>query len=225
MTAASIAVQVVFPNVDGMPIDEFENTFAFYQADGPDSSGLTPLFSDFYNTVNAGQTYALAAYFNAYVSRATPATIKYYDVTAHLDGSAHGAPFQADNLSATAANAGGSDLPNQDCGVLSYYTTLDAEGDTTKSQRGRIYLGPLNLAATAAGTGGRKLASQFVDDMGIALKYLANGAEALSSGSLLSVWSRKLAAMQAATSSLIYNNVATQRRRAYRPDSRTYLPF
>jgi hypothetical protein len=225
MATAYIQIQVTIPNIDGLARDEVVNTFHYISPGGVESTGVTGVVEQFYNTAVEPQTHSIAYYLGNQLDRTNNVTVKYYDKTAHLNGSASGPPFEVDTflLGASSATA---DQPNQTCGVLSYYDALDPDSTTKGDHRGRIYLGPLNSSGIQEGGSANSiLSSVFVTDATAAMQTLWSALGALSGSYELATWSRKDAAMRPAIGCFMIDKVDTQRRRAYPATSRTTLTF
>jgi hypothetical protein len=225
MATAYIKAVVQFYNLDGLPADQYTNQFHYMCFDGVDSAGATSALETFYNTINGGAAEPVAYYLSHYISRTVLPTVKYTDVTAHLNGAPSGPPFAEDTFTSLAASANTTSLPNQDMATLSYYDARDSEGTTKGDHRGRIFLGPLDRAALAYGTGGPLL----LDDVGVTLTDSLEALEVqLASATptkTLTVWSRKDAVMRAAIGCFSNNDVSTLRKRAYAATSRHTVVF
>jgi hypothetical protein len=221
-----VHVQIVLPNIDGLAVDAVDTSLN-YETVGVDSTGVSPLIAAFFNTTATGATSSIAARISDSISRTLPVEIRYYDVTAHLDGSPHGAPFQVDTFT-LAAHAGGTvhDLPNQCCSTLSYYSQLDPGGTTTGRHRGRMFLGPLTdeVINTTFTAGNPRLSTAWTTDCTHAFAQLAAGMDALANPKVLCVWSRKAAGFEPVIACFMENKVDTLRKRAVAATARTTLP-
>lgn len=213
MTITNVKADVIFQDNNGLPADEYTNTFAF-TIDG--SSGLTEVLSEFYNNAATGGTNPLCYYMSECISRASDAcVIKYYDVSTHLDGSAAGAPFEVDTWT---LGAGGSaePLPEQICAVASFYDVLTAADITTGRHRGRIFLGPLNGSAYEADSFGHAiLHSDLLADISL------NMAALQASTPQWSTWSRAGAMMNPVIGGFCEQQFDVQRKRQLRATSRS----
>jgi hypothetical protein len=160
-------------NTDNCSIDFYaEATGSDTTLDFTDSVTPQTVVEQFFNT--ASGTHAVAYYINSIISRATNACqIDWTDITAHLDGSPAGTPFRTDTftlgtsagtqgLPATVAacvalrRAYGSDLERGSSASLPTDEAAQDEGapathtGVTRPRardRGRIYIGPLNISA------------------------------------------------------------------------------
>lgn len=218
MAEADIHVSIILPNVTGLAKDEVETSFNYSCAAGVDSAGVANAILSFFNDTQLHET--LAFYISPEISRTVPVRILYYDVTAHLDGSPHGTAFNEDTIMLGAASIT-KPLPSQCCGTLSYYSQLDAEGVTTPRHRGRMYLGPLNEDAMVTTGNTPHLASGFCDDATTAMDGLHTNLLAAANPKVLSVWTRRHSAFEAATTCFMENRIDTQRRRALDATTRT----
>jgi hypothetical protein len=193
-------------------------------ATGLDLGDISTLIQNFFNTPAAGQTNPLANYISGDVSRdALACLITYTDVTAHLDGSNAGGPIATVPWTLSAATSTVS-LPAQCAAVCSYraaYGTdiehgvsgplptpdraVDEGAPATHigtsrpraSDRGRFYLGPLNLETLASNFNAGDnvagvLAPAFVSDLTHALTALVSTQQPVQPDQFnLVVWSRK----------------------------------
>jgi hypothetical protein len=206
MAITNVLAEVIIPDQDGLAVDEVVNTFSFIQSG---SLSDTTDIADFFNGSSGAQAHPLAYYICASRSRVTDACqVRYYDVSAHLDGSPHGGPFEVDTWT-LGASGGSQALPEQICVTNSFYDTLSAGGITTGRHRGRIFLGPLDVACAATDSFGRLIpAPAFLADVGIASsRFLTNTAGQWA------VWSRRDAAMRVITAGFVEDTFDVQRRR------------
>jgi hypothetical protein len=226
MAVTSVHVQIVLPNIDGLAKNEFETSLNFNTTD-LDTTGMSPLITAFFNTAGTGQTHPIASYIGTQVTRtANQCEIRYYDKTAHLDGTPSGPPYQVDSFTMGAKTPGGPNLPNQCCATLSYYDALDAEGTTRGSNRGRMFIGPLGPSAVDSFTDDNQvLTTQFGTDLVYGFKNLVDGALALSTPKTIAVWTRKHAGMVPVIGCWVTDQIDTQRRRAYPKSTRQVLPL
>jgi len=153
---------VIFNTISGIVADQVVNTFLLNTLTEPGApSEITDqvvFIQSFYNNNGAVSGKSVANYLGSMLSRAASAvTIKQYDVTNHLDGSAHGSPINVGHFTLTAPTAGFVDLPEEVACVLSYHsllTNIPQEGPggirPAARHRGRIYIGPLTSAALSS---------------------------------------------------------------------------
>jgi hypothetical protein len=190
---------------------------------------IQTLVTGYFNTRQGGMTDPLSAYISPEISRATDGcSIEIYDVTDHLDGTPAGSPISIQTF--TMGVSGSSfPLPAQIAAVVAYRAAYgpDLEKGTPEvvkstesaidqgapathpavsrpraSDRGRLYMGPLNiltLAGTSVGGPGSSglLSTQFQTDL---TDWAVNtmGTHAGSAGGSFSnvVWSRARAAVK-----------------------------
>lgn len=210
--------QVNIAAATGVPEDGITNDFIFMDADDlvVDTGGplvLTSLLEDFYNSLHGTQVHPLAFYMSRAASRATfGCSVKYFDITGHLNGSAVGSPDFADAFTLGATDVS---LPAPLPAEVTAKMTLRAVGwrgqpvDTPAGApgpagnvhnraryTGGVFLGPLSFAAAdeADATGHRvRINAAFRNDACKAGAGLAQDAQlAAPAGNYgLCVWSRK----------------------------------
>lgn len=195
------------------------------------------LFNNPVGPTGSTMTQSLAAWMSVNASRATNAVeIQYTDITAHLDGSAAGPAFQITNFT-LAAEGGASGIPDHDSVCVGYrapYGTdiergvsaaikssesaVDQGAPATHTgitkprarDRGRIYLGPWDTAANAAGVPAPTLLS----DLGIWANELIGTKNPGAPNQFNFVqWSRAAARVQSCSFYYVDEGFATQRRR------------
>lgn len=227
-----ILATVNLKSQSGLEKDTVVNTFAFASdlTIAQEHAAITSRLQDFYNGQTGGGD-KIASYISPGIARASkPVEVKYYDISAHLDGSPHGSPVVVDTF-VLAALPGGTNtpMPEEVAMCLSFHSAYDqvAEfGSHTRPRardRGRVFVGPLTVLAMGldAGTGQSRPA-------GIIPVTIAQAATRLcdpTSTALWSVWSRKNAALTSVVGGWVDNAWDTQRRRGYKPTSREmWLP-
>jgi hypothetical protein len=218
---ANFLTTVQFPAVSGLPEDTVQNDFSWVASDLVTLRAMTTAaIPSFYNTVHAPGTVTLASRLSAKLSRAANiATVKYYDVTTHLDGSPHGSPVAIEQFTLGAA-VDGTCLPEEVAVVLSFHSLLtdipEEIGSTRPAarHRGRIYFGPLNTASNQASD------ASVEPQTNAALRGAALFFLGLASAPW-SVWSRASAAMFTVSGGYVDNAFDTQRRRGHRASART----
>jgi len=233
-------VTVTFEDVDGLPADRVQMSFAALAPLG--SAGVT----DVINFFNATAVHdKLASYLSKTLSRAANAvSINQYalDTLAKLGGAPHGSPFQTDTFQLQ-PDATDIELPNQVAMVISMHADLssvvelgaastlptdeaaqDEGAPATHTgvphprarRRGRIYFGPLDQQAK---TNAGDPSSNFIADLASAAGTLLG--DSVSNGWQLGVWSRRNASVVAVTGGWVDDRFDTQRRRLEGPTSRT----
>lgn len=173
-----------------------DTTLDFSTAETPGTA-----IDNFWNALASGQSLPLSEYFSSLYSRvAGSATLEWYDITNHLDGSPAGAPFRVDTGHLSHAAGASGDLHPSLCGVLAvrrdYNSDQEHAGSTRPRarDRGRLHIGPLNSLCMDDGTG--KCDVTFANDLIAAAKGLAQTKNALSANQFNWVqWSRKNASV------------------------------
>lgn len=216
--------QVSIAAATGIPEDAVTNDFVIDDLDGTTATDGGPLtmttaLNNFYNTQAPGASAPLAFYMSRAASRgASAVSVKYFDITTHLDGSAVGSPSWADAFTLGAVDPSlQAPMPAEVAAKLTLRgvgwqgqpvdVPAGAPGPAGNIHRrarytGGIYLGPLTFGAMdeADNTGHRvRLKSQFRIDATKAGKRLAEElwAAAPAHSFTLCVWSRKDANVRA----------------------------
>jgi hypothetical protein len=230
---------VTFPNVTGVVEDSVVNNFTLPflddAASNPEMSDTTNAIVAFYNSVASGASAAIGTYLSDALSRAASAcTIRYYDISGHLDGSPHGSPWAIANWTLTGASSS-NQLPHE----VAFCVTMEAFGrsdaaveapdgadsdfliDRPKQRRtGRIYLGPLTAGASDSTASQCRPLAQFMTDVRAAMLALDNALFLAGAGGL-GVWSRKDAAVMGLEAISTDDAWDTQRRRGVAATART----
>jgi hypothetical protein len=208
--------QVTLQKKSGIPADAVQNNFVF---DPPalDSAGQLLCFSaitDFYNTTGALSGDKVATWLGSSVSRAVDGvTVKLYDISAHLNGSAHGSPVAISHF--TLAAGVGDGLPDEVACALSFHSAYgsDAEfapGSRPRSRdRGRVYIGPLTDQAIHVNTTTNEI--MLVQALRTTVAEAANRLKGMSAN--WSVWSRRRAAIAPVVAGWVDDRFDSQRRR------------
>lgn len=203
---------------------------------------LAVLYDNFLNRLAAGQAHTVASYLGDSLSRASGAVqIEYYDVTNHLDGSSAGNPITISTDTLGASTAAG-DLPlgvalpigiraaygtDIEHGVLAQIPTGDRAQDegapathsgTTRPRardRGRFYLGPLDLSCLEGTPGdGAKWKAAFVTDVSAAIDAMAKTQNSGAHDQYnMVVWSRAAQAVKTVAFYALSDFPGYQRRR------------
>lgn len=222
----AVLADVVLHHKSGLPRDSVVNSFAFATVnplDDLEAGAIRDDLASFYNTIPSGHN-AIAGTIGSQISRTIPVDVKLYDLTGHLDGTAHGSPRFVKTFTLGPRLAGATDLPSELCAALSFradYAT-DAEfaaGARPRARdRGRIYIGPLTQTTlTQDSTTGR------VNFVSVFRETLATQGAALrdAPGRAWSVWSRRNAVLEPVTVVWADDAVDIQRRRGEAPTTRT----
>lgn len=153
MATSPVLCRITLPYVSGLPQDVAVNDFVveFDPTDETERSDVGDALIAFYNDVPTGLSgIYVAKFLGTQLSRSSlAASIDYYDLTGHLDGTPHGSPVASRSWTLAAAIGSGSNQPDQLALVNSFHgdlgSLLEIVGDTRPKarRRGRIYLGPL----------------------------------------------------------------------------------
>lgn len=240
----TLLVRSTLASVD-LTLDGFSNDFVYSSSTGAvsDVGGpqLSGFINNFYNTLASGATARLITYMAQSLNKSAPMSYTCYNITGHLDGSAHGAPIWQNtqpltnpvNSSATTA------IPEGVAAVLSFrrdYGT-DVEfirdsagkviGRPRGQDRGRIFFGPLDPTALArqATTLRCTLSNPFMTDIGKAWDSISTFSDSASAAWHLAQWSRKKASAADIVQVWIDDRPDYQRRRSDQSVIRSTLPF
>jgi hypothetical protein len=225
MTA--ILSQIVLEHRSGLPEDRVVNNLAWAVGStglpsSTDLENLTVDISNFYNVVPSGHN-ALAGFIAPCISRTAFASkIKWYDLTGHLDGSAHGSPFATTEFTLSDAVSGAQGLPSEVAVCMSFRAGYGSDPEFAGStrprarDRGRIFLGPLTKSVCEEVTNSRVRVSQSFRETVI------DRAEALiaSTTGAWSVWSRAAGTLDPVVAAWVDDAFDTQRRRGEAPQGR-----
>lgn len=228
MTTATLA-QITFAHTDGLPRDNVTNSLVF---NGPspmvsaDFDTLASIIDDFYTLADGTTGQTISWFINEAVSRTVPATIRFYDLTGHLDGTPHGSPI-ATRTFTVGGFSGTTHLPAEMAVAASFHGALAGlleESGATRPRarhRGRIYIGPLTTAAlTPEGTSNRAKVSDLcrntITNLMAQLK-----ADAETAGMPWHVWSRKNATIYPVVGGFVDDAFDVQRRRGERALARS----
>jgi hypothetical protein len=212
------------PHVSGLPRDTFVNDFVFESSNLSNTLAISgPAVQDFYNVAHHGGN-ILAHFISLMVTRLVPVTVKHYDITAHLDGSPHGAPVATTSFTLGSNTSTGDALPEEVACVLSFhapYGTDQEESGVIRPRardRGRIYIGPFDTAAlnSTVNTTPSSILMTSILDGGRSLLDLV--------GANWRQWSRAAARVQTVSDVWVDNAWDTQRRRGPRATARQMFP-
>ena len=233
---AALKVTFEIPATSGRLEDNIVNDWHFLTVAAPttaDTDTIAIALDAFYNGVTAPGTVALSAFLANQVSNTIKPTLRYYDVTAHLDGSPAGSPFltrpAVNVITNNAANPPSIPAEVAICLTLKSAYGTDPEfgpidpatGKKSRPRardRNRIYIGPLNIdtCGQEAGIGDVRPASLVIN----ALVGGAGGLVGLTTPSL-AVWSRRAKTFDPCVGGWVDNAFDTQRRRGTDPNFRT----
>lgn len=200
-------VQVVFPNVSGLPRDVSVNTFCFSGSSASvplDVTLIGGLLESFYNdTYGVG---SISDYLSARLDRTVDASINFYNMSDPPGSGPVGTwPFTL------GAAADDTSLPAEVALCVSFFAVLDpARPGTT---RGRIYLGPLSVVSGVAGADDpARPGSTFIEVVHDAAEALGQAANTSSSVNW-QIHSRATATLNEVIGGWVDNEWDTQRRR------------
>lgn len=155
-----VLATVIFNHKNGLLEDRTINDFVFICPIGASSESenliMESRIKEFYNTAPSGSP-AVNTYLSGALDRfPSRAEIRFYDITAHLDGSRHGSPYRS-HLWTLGGSPTGVSMPNEIACVLSFRADygnqpefgpgLGPHGGKERPRarrRGRLYLGPLD---------------------------------------------------------------------------------
>lgn len=156
------------------------------------------------------------------------------DITAHLDGSAAGAPLRIDTTELMAAGAGNS-LPEGVAAGLSWRAPYGSASEFSPGARprsryrNRAYFGPLiQSAATTDSTGATRVNTTLVSDEETWLALLATNNDTIGTNHKqwdLVAWSRKDAMVRDAEFAAVSERLDYQRRRTERLTNEDWQPI
>jgi hypothetical protein len=235
MSLHFVKAQCDIPHASGDPALAFVNDFYFITADVPttgDNAAILDAIEDFYSDVPTGDTNPLAIYLGTQISRTITPAVKLYDVTAHLDGSPAGSPYQTSPFVSTLPNVlgGTGQFPSEVQMTLTYkstYGTLSEfgpvdplTGKKTRPRayaRGRLYIGPVNDATRQpSSVTGPTINSAARTCLTRAATDLMN-----DSATRWATWSRRVATMADVVGGWVDDAYDTQRRRGEPTINRT----
>lgn len=221
-------VTVTLPAITGMARDDVVNTFTFNEPGGilpADLDAIETALFDFYNGTAAPQVNAVSSYIGPAISRSATCTVRFYDIDGHLNGSPVGSPERVDAAAFTLlGSASSSGLPSEvACAITLYADYLgDVEfGAGTRPRardRGRLFIGPLNLNAQTTAIGRTRPDPGMVTDLAESAARLARA----PMGPNLVVWSRRSATVKPVTRVSVDDAFDTQRRRGIEPTAKTF---
>lgn len=228
VTALKVAVEL--QAINGLDEDNVVNNWSIIAATGWDPAAdlleISGPLDNFYDGFSGTLSNSLAR-------GAASIEMKFYDVTAHLDGSPHGSPVATDLGSLTGAAASPTDMPSE----VAFVVTLRGDGaaeaavsapdgpdggtalDRPKQRRtGRLYFGPWTIVdLTTLGRPSATLRTGMRNSMATLQTALA------ANGHSVAVWSRKNASFYELVSVETDDAWDTQRRRGVAPTSRESL--
>jgi hypothetical protein len=176
----------------------------------------------FWNNAPAGGVNPISHYISQVMDRgASVSEFIFYDITGHLNGSPHGAPFATYTWTLGAAGTSGR-LPEGVAATVSFRADYGSDvefGSGTRPRsrdRNRFYLGPLtsDVLSNATSPAHSHFTSQFMTDCMEALAALQADLQALAHEVNFMVWSRKNAALKQPILTYMDDRPDYQRRRS-----------
>lgn len=225
----ALLVEAVLAHKSGLPKDSVVNSFciATPSVDYVDSEAgqAAQAVQNFYTTVPAPSTGKVSDYIGPTISRAALACqFKVYDLTGHLDGSAHGSPKKIVTWTMPAGTSS-SGLPSEVACAVSFHGGYVGDPEFTQSgarprarDRGRVFIGP--LINSAGQEMGLEQSSRPTSTFRILLKDAANVLMNDVTGAW-SVWSRKNATIIPVVGGWVDDSYDTVRRRGEKALGRT----
>jgi hypothetical protein len=222
-----VLAQVVLHHRSNLAKDQVVNTFAFNVAGAPvasaDFDNIKAALIDFYNTAPSGHN-SIAGILAPCIDRIVPADIRYYDLTGHLDGTAHGSPERIDTFVLGDMITGGVGYPSELAVCMSFHSLYGgdvefAPGSRPRARdRGRVYIGPL-----VRSVGDQDALTQAIRVSQTTRETVVQAGGRLRATAAInwSVWSRKAAALKVATLVSCDDAFDVQRRRGEAPLVRT----
>lgn len=211
MTQQVLKAVTKFTSLDPMTDDP---SFATYweqigEDTGVDQSWVAGQIEAFVNTTPTGGVTDMGSYMSSVISRSSgAASIEFYDVTAHLNGSPAGSPIGIFTFTVTDARETPMPCPDGVAQTIGYRVDYGSDvefGTGTRPRardRGRIYFGPLDgYCLTQESVTKRTIfTAQFINDSLLAMTKLAgtqgpDGSGGLSVNSMV-VWTRVGAAVK-----------------------------
>lgn len=220
-------VTATLPSITGLARDNVVNTFTFNDPLGilpADMDAIGGAVIQFYEGIDDLVLNPVSSYIGPAISRSVPVTLRYYDVDGHLNGSPAGSPVRVDSAAWTlGGSASSTGLPSEVAVVLTAYADFGADvefgpGSRPRARdRGRVYIGPLNVTAQTTAIGRTKPDPALITNLAEAGARLARAAMNAN----WVVWSRRSATTKQVTRVSVDDAFDTQRRRGERPTAKT----
>ena len=212
-----IFAQVVLEAANGIPRDGIVNGFHFSGGANPTTSDMddvATLLQSFYNTSHMTSEPAIAGWLSVLLSRGTnKAHVKLYNM-----GDAHPRQPHTVDFTLLAASSSDNGLPAE----VSVCLSLQTNANHTKSGRGRVYIGPLHSNTVRIASNRVFPAGDTIESIRGAARFLIDAGTDVSHPFHWSIYSRKLNEMFRVDAAYVDNEFDTQRRRGYRPTTRTF---
>ena len=221
---ATVLATVVLNHTSLLPADADQVSFVISGTgtanDIASTTSTTTTITNFWNSPPAGGN-TVGRFISGSISRLTAAhTVKYYDITGHLNGTFHGAPVAVVPWTLTPPVSGADNVPAEAAIALTLFgqgrntAPVEVGGTRPKSQKtGRIYVGPLAAGAFTFTGGEVRVTSSYRDDIGKAANTLMTALLALAQPLVWQVWSRRGAGLAPVVGGRVDDAPDTQRRR------------
>lgn len=220
-----LLAKVKIPHRSGRPEDTVMNSFAFDLTPGIANANavlIVAAVKDFYDGVTGGGAKLHSLLSPELGSDTIAPRVDLYDLTGHLDGSAHGAPVFGSDMTWTGFPGAGFAHPGEVAICASFHSAYGADvefavggGRPRGRDRGRVFIGPLHGNTAAMDTNGTARVITSAQTTVIqAMTRLANA------GVAWSVWSRSSASLKPVVGGFVDDAFDTQRRRGTRPTAR-----
>jgi len=215
--------------------------FVYYQ---PTISTVTALLANdvsvginhFYNVLQTGATSAVCQYLGPSLDISRGLGWTAYDITAHLNGSPHGAPIASGNYSIPSVGTSTTVIPEGVAACLSYRGNYGTDVEFLRDpvthkitarprarHRGRIYLGPLDQIAFQqdSTTKRGRLKTLFMTDIMAQLQGAISITDSASNKWQLWHWSKKNASVEPIVQAWVDDRPDYQRRRSDQSTTRS----
>lgn len=210
-----IVAQVTIPYRSGLPEDVAVNTFHFTGVDDVEDM-CTAIFGRmqlFYNTAYGSSSRKICQLLSNEVA-ITAARVKMYDMAEPEPRP----PVFDESLGLTGTPTAATNLPSE-VALCASYAAAPMAGEVAARRRGRVYIGPLNTAASDGGSGTTPARPATTTR-----EILAEASEAMAAANTLGaqwvVWSRRNDSASEIVRGWVDNAFDTQRRRGPAATSR-----
>lgn len=229
-TAPTLHCTATLPTIGGDPLDSTTNSFTF-AVDSVDSTSIADAIStvnDFYTHVIGANS--IGSVLHESLSRAANAcVIRCYDISAHLDGTAHGSPVGLGTFTLPSSAGSSPVLPEGVCCVGTFHSAYGSDveflsGTRPRARdRGRLYIGPLDETWVSVNSTTKRVFCA-ATRMGIVaghMDYMRTNPHGLC---VWSVWSRKNAITHPVVGGWVDDRFDYQRRREDQGVVRSIFP-
>lgn len=228
MASQAIRAVVALQGTTGSPLDRYLNTFHFNSPDplvDADLDNLAGHLVDFYTDIPVGGGGSIGGLLSEQVA-GSGHTVTFYNVTSLPAG----LPIRTPDTWSFAVAPSTNGIP-EECALCLSFAAAPVAGNNSgpgphlpARRRGRVYIGPLNTAVPASGTGGVRPAAGLQADMLLsAEQFLHDGP--LADGWIWAVFSPTDLANRAVERAWVDDAFDTQRRRGVAPSGRLSVSF